>query len=72
VIPARSVLEAEKERLEGLYPEPGPVPRPARWSGLRVKPESVEFWQGRRDRLHDRLRFAREAQGIWHVERLSP
>lgn len=72
VIPARSVLEAEKERLEGLYPEPGPVPRPARWSGLRVKPESVEFWQGRRDRLHDRLRFVREHQGSWHVERLSP
>lgn len=47
------------------------VPRPPGWGGLRVRPDAVEFWQGRRDRLHDRLRFRREAQ-TWRVERLAP
>ncbi|KHD78604.1 pyridoxamine 5'-phosphate oxidase [Actinoplanes utahensis] len=49
----------------------GPVPAPPHWGGLRVRPESVEFWQGRSSRLHDRLRFRREGDG-WTVERLAP
>lgn len=49
----------------------GPVPRPANWGGYRLRPESVEFWQGRPDRLHDRIRFRREA-GQWLRERLGP
>ena len=53
-------------RFEGLD-----VPRPAYWGGYRVVPETVEFWQGRTGRLHDRLRFRRTGQG-WVVERLSP
>jgi pyridoxamine 5'-phosphate oxidase len=48
------------------------VPRPLYWGGYRVVPESIEFWQGRRDRLHDRLLFTREADGAWTVTRLSP
>jgi len=48
------------------------VPRPAHWGGLRVVPDSVEFWQGRPDRLHDRLRYRREDGGRWVVERLAP
>ena len=47
------------------------VPRPERWGGLRVEPDAVEFWQGREDRLHDRLRF-RDEGGRWIVERLAP
>jgi len=47
------------------------VPRPAHWSGLRVVPDGVEFWQGRRDRLHDRLRY-RAVEAGWVVERLAP
>jgi pyridoxamine 5'-phosphate oxidase len=47
------------------------VARPPHWSGLRIVPETVEFWQGRRDRFHDRLRFRRQG-GDWVVERLAP
>jgi pyridoxamine 5'-phosphate oxidase len=72
VIADRGVLERELEELEQRYPPQGPVPRPERWSGFRLEPQSVEFWQGRRDRLHDRLRFRRDAAGEWAVERLSP
>ncbi len=72
VIAGREVLERELAELERRYPPDGPVPRPERWSGFRLTPETVEFWQGRRDRLHDRLRFRREQGGGWTVERLSP
>jgi len=71
VIASRAELAAEWERLAQEYPEGAPVPRPAYWGGLRVVPETVEFWQGRRDRLHDRLRYRRTADG-WVVERLAP
>ena len=47
------------------------VPLPPQWGGFRVSPETVEFWQGRRSRLHDRLRYRREKDG-WIVERLAP
>jgi pyridoxamine 5'-phosphate oxidase len=70
-IPDRSVLEAARNEAEARWPPPGPVPRPERWRGFRVVPASVEFWQGRANRLHDRLRFRREGGG-WQVERLSP
>jgi pyridoxamine 5'-phosphate oxidase len=72
VIADRGILERALAELEQRYPAGGPVPRPERWSGFRVEPESVEFWQGRRDRLHDRLRFRRDRSGEWGVERLSP
>jgi len=70
-IDSREQLERAAEELEARYPATGEVPRPAWWGGLRVRPHSVEFWQGRRNRLHDRLRFREEA-GAWVVERLSP
>jgi pyridoxamine 5'-phosphate oxidase len=72
VIADRGVLERSLAAAEERYDRDGDVPRPERWSGYRVLPESVEFWQGRRDRLHDRLRFRREAPGGWVLERLSP
>jgi pyridoxamine 5'-phosphate oxidase len=50
----------------------GPVPAPPYWGGFRVVPDSVEFWQGRTSRLHDRLRYRRGADGGWPVERLAP
>ncbi|HWB65928.1 MAG TPA: pyridoxamine 5'-phosphate oxidase [Mycobacteriales bacterium] len=48
------------------------VPCPPHWGGYRVRPDTIEFWQGRNDRLHDRLRYLREAAGGWMVERLAP
>jgi len=60
------MAEAE-ERFEGRD-----VPRPASWGGYRVVPETVEFWQGRAGRLHDRLRYRCNEAGGWMVERLAP
>jgi pyridoxamine 5'-phosphate oxidase len=50
----------------------GPVPPPPHWGGLRVVPGTVEFWQGRANRLHDRLRFRRTENDVWVLERLAP
>ena len=50
---------------------PDDVPRPPNWGGFRVRPEEIEFWQGRRHRLHDRFRFTAAPDG-WRIERLSP
>jgi pyridoxamine 5'-phosphate oxidase len=71
VVTSRAELDQRWAELAEQYPEGTPVPRPAHWGGLRVVPESVEFWQGRRNRLHDRLRFRLGADG-WVVERLAP
>jgi pyridoxamine 5'-phosphate oxidase len=71
VIPSRAALVQERAELERRYPADGEVPRPAEWGGYRLEPQTVEFWQGRRDRLHDRLRFRRTGE-LWTVERLSP
>ena len=48
------------------------VPRPPHWGGYRVKPSVIEFWQGRENRLHDRLVYTRRGDGGWHIERLAP
>ena len=71
LITSRDELDAAWTQLAARYPEGTPVPRPAHWGGLRVVPDAVEFWQGRRDRLHDRLRYRRTSDG-WVVERLAP
>ena len=70
VIPGREVLEQRRAELEQRFAGQD-VPVPEFWGGLRVVPGAVEFWQGRPDRLHDRLRY-RLADGRWVVERLSP
>ncbi len=70
-IPSRTVLEEAMKTLEKKYAG-AEVPLPPHWGGFRVVPESVEFWQGRRSRLHDRLRYRREKNGDWVIERVSP
>lgn len=72
IIPDRAALEHAYADVERRYAGGAPVPAPAHWGGLRVVPETVEFWQGRPDRLHDRLRYRREPAGDWVVERLAP
>ncbi len=71
VISGREVLERRVAELEAQYGE-GEIPRPDFWGGFRVIPEVVEFWQGRANRLHDRLRYRKDDNGQWVVERLSP
>jgi len=71
VVPDRQWLEDRYAALERSYPDGDPVPRPSHWGGYRVVPEQIEFWQGRRDRLHDRLLFVREDEA-WRRRRLAP
>ncbi|MBT3154768.1 pyridoxamine 5'-phosphate oxidase [Streptomyces sp. CHD11] len=72
VIAGRAELDAAYAGLAARYPEGEQVPVPPNWGGFRVTPEAVEFWQGRENRLHDRLRYVAEPDGGWRVERLSP
>jgi pyridoxamine 5'-phosphate oxidase len=72
VIATRAELEASYAELQARYPEGGQVPVPPHWGGFRVAPQSVEFWQGRENRLHDRLRYVEQPDGSWRVERLAP
>ncbi len=71
VVAGREVIEESFRVVEKKY-EGREVPLPPQWGGFRLSPESVEFWQGRRSRLHDRLRYRREPGGDWVVERLAP
>ncbi len=70
IISDRSVLEDSMKLLEAKYAG-REVPLPPHWGGWRLAPETVEFWQGRRSRLHDRLRYRRSKDG-WTIERLAP
>jgi pyridoxamine 5'-phosphate oxidase len=70
IISGRSVLEEGMKALDQKYAG-ADVPLPPHWGGWRLHPETVEFWQGRRSRLHDRLRYRRERDG-WAIERLAP
>ncbi|MBK3579184.1 pyridoxamine 5'-phosphate oxidase [Streptomyces sp. MBT65] len=72
VIGSRAELESSYEELLARYPEGEQVPVPPHWGGFRIAPRTVEFWQGRENRLHDRLRYTAEQDGSWHVDRLSP
>jgi pyridoxamine 5'-phosphate oxidase len=88
VIGSRAVIEDRYEELAARWPRGATVPVPPDWGGFRVDPVTVEFWQGRENRLHDRLRYVRvtpdeerwtverlryvRAAGGWSVERLAP
>jgi pyridoxamine 5'-phosphate oxidase len=68
---SRFALEKAVAEYTAKYPI-GAIPRPAHWSGFRILPESIEFWADRPFRLHDRIRFTREATGGWKKTRLYP
>lgn len=70
VIASRAVLEESYRAVEGKFAGQE-VPLPPNWGGFRLAPDTVEFWQGRRNRLHDRLRYRRAAGGDWVIERLA-
>ncbi len=71
VIDSRAVLEANLVELQQRHADQAP-PRPPFWGGYRVVPEAIEFWQGGPNRLHDRLRYTRQGDDAWTIERLSP
>lgn len=72
VIADRASLEARVAELARTYGTATPPPLPTYWGGFRVAPTTLEFWQGRPNRLHDRLRYQRVDGGAWRIERLSP
>jgi pyridoxamine 5'-phosphate oxidase len=70
VVESREALERLRDEAAARFPSD--VLRPEHWGGLRIVPDAVEFWQGRANRLHDRLRYRRDESGAWVVERLAP
>ena len=70
--PVESREQLEKRFEEFSLKFADNVPRPPHWGGYRVKPDVIEFWQGRENRLHDRLRYNLQPDGTWDVERLAP
>jgi pyridoxamine 5'-phosphate oxidase len=74
----QSEVIAHREQLEKQFAEAlakyghAEIPLPPHWGGYRLTPQTIEFWQGRRSRLHDRLRYTRQADGTWKIERLAP
>jgi pyridoxamine 5'-phosphate oxidase len=70
VLSSRAELEEQVEKIRGKFLD-GNVPRPDWWGGFRLSPATIEFWQGRPDRLHDRLRYTKSGKK-WVIERLAP
>jgi pyridoxamine 5'-phosphate oxidase len=71
VVGSREVLEKRAEALRQEFSEAKMLPLPSFWGGFRLRPEVIEFWQGRESRLHDRIRYTRAGEG-WKIERLAP
>jgi len=71
VIDGRRVLDARMSEMTDRFANKA-IPVPPHWGGYRLKPDVFEFWQGRPNRLHDRFRYTRQANGSWLIERLAP
>ena len=71
VIQSRKMLQKRADELEELYRD-REIDRPAHWGGYRLAPDRIEFWKGRPGRLHDRILYERQADGIWTISRLTP
>jgi len=71
VLDGRRVLDARMEEMNERFADKR-VPLPPHWGGYRLKPDNMEFWQGRSNRLHDRFRYTRHSDGSWLIERLAP
>ena len=71
-VPDRRALDLVLEEVTARFADVEHVPLPVHWGGVRIRPVSVEFWQGRPDRMHDRLRFRRTEDGSWTITRLAP
>jgi pyridoxamine 5'-phosphate oxidase len=71
VVPSRGILTESLAALEKKYKDTE-IPRPPHWGGFLVKPISIEFWQGRPNRMHDRIRYSLQKDFSWKIERLAP
>lgn len=71
VIESRNIIETKQKEIENIYQDIDQLPLPDFWGGYIVKPNTIEFWQGRPSRLHDRIRF-KLVDGTWKIERLAP
>ncbi|WP_298419604.1 pyridoxamine 5'-phosphate oxidase [uncultured Kordia sp.] len=71
VVVSRTVLEQKLKEIEASY-EGKEIERPSHWGGYIIKPQEIEFWQGRANRLHDRIRYQLQEDYSWKIERLSP
>lgn len=71
VISSRSILEMKLAEMTRKF-KAGKVPLPDFWGGYRIKPTTIEFWQGRQSRLHDRLIYTKNEEGTWSIDRLAP
>jgi pyridoxamine 5'-phosphate oxidase len=70
-VASRQALEEQFEMIRKRYPD-GNVPRPPHWGGYRLRPRRIEFWQGRPNRLHDRIDYQRDGASNWTIRRLAP
>ena len=68
----RELLEQRSAEFKAKFADTDPLPIPPYWGGYRVVPHTIEFWQGRQSRLHDRFRYTQQADGSWLIERLAP
>jgi pyridoxamine 5'-phosphate oxidase len=71
VISSRALLEMKWDEMKRKFAD-GKIPLPSFWGGYRVLPETIEFWQGRASRMHDRFQYAKSADGMWRIEQLAP
>jgi pyridoxamine 5'-phosphate oxidase len=71
VIDSRRILDARLEQMKERFYK-GEILLPPHWGGYRVNPDTIEFWQSRPNRLHDRFRYSRQAEGAWKIDRLAP
>jgi pyridoxamine 5'-phosphate oxidase len=72
VIDARRILDARMAEMTERFANQNVIELPPHWGGYRIVPKTIEFWQGRADRLHDRFRYSRQPDGAWLIERLAP
>jgi len=72
VIDARRILDARLAEMTERFAADNDIALPPHWGGYRIVPATIEFWQGRANRLHDRFRYTRQPDGSWLIERLAP
>ena len=72
VLENRAVLEAREQQMVERFHDSAEIPLPPYWGGYRVTPHTIEFWQGRKSRLHDRFRYTRQLDQSWQIDRLAP